>query len=407
MNYLSLKDRQELSNQPYVIDWNTLNAMLIQNELDKRECKLVTEGCSRGEANYANVGHSSMDKTPNCRHKIYKDTLFRDAKTDGFSMSYPHGNLLLQGERNHYYRGENQVHERSVPSLQRHLEKLKNEGDKIIYKFVADMRIFEFQLFISQFDIVKKWESQYSNVLYELLAQHYGLETLWMDITSDLEVALFFATCEWDKDSKVWRPLTQKEVDDYQYGVIFHIPRTRATMNALINNTSDICCHNVIRPVGYQPFMRCHSQHAYAIHMENPFPLQEDISFEKLHFQHSVKFSEAIFHKMQDGKLIYPQEGLNDFDDLIDEIKHATTFSQEAFQHVFKQNSYFKNEDECKKTLSTCTLFDRPITISETGHTVKVSRQRLKRFNRKYENFDIEKAYGIRPITRPIYSPTK
>lgn len=110
---------------------------------------------------------------------------------------------------------------------------------------------------------------------------------------------------------------------------------------------------------------------------------------------------------MQDGKLIYPQEGLNDFDDLIDEIKHATTFSQEAFQHVLKQNSYFKNEDECKKTLSTCTLFDRPITISETGHTVKVSRQRLKKFNRKYENFDIEKAYGIRPITRPIYSPTK
>ena len=59
------------------------------------------------------------------------------------------------------------------------------------------MRIFEFQLFISQFDIVKKWEYQYSNVLYELLAQHYGLETLWMDITSDLEVALFFATCEY------------------------------------------------------------------------------------------------------------------------------------------------------------------------------------------------------------------
>lgn len=42
-----------------------------------------------------------------------------------------------------------------VPSLPRHLEKLKNESNQIIYKFVADMRIFEFQLFISQFDIVK------------------------------------------------------------------------------------------------------------------------------------------------------------------------------------------------------------------------------------------------------------
>lgn len=83
--------------------------MLTQNGLDKRECKLVTEGCFRGKANYANVGYPGMDKTPNCRHEIYKDTPFRDSKTDGFSMGYFHGDLL-QGERNHYYYGENGVH---------------------------------------------------------------------------------------------------------------------------------------------------------------------------------------------------------------------------------------------------------------------------------------------------------
>lgn len=404
MNYISAKKRDELSNEPYFIDSYTLNAMLIQNEQDKAECRAVTASSYQGESYFADNKRPGSDPPTNQRAQIYKEALYSDMKTDGFFIAHPHGNILQQGERNHFYRGENQVHTRSVPNLQRRLDKLTSEDHRVIYKFVADMRILEFRFFISQFDIVKKWEAQYSDVLYELLAQHYGLETLWMDITSDFEVALFFAACQWDKKAKRWRPLTQKEVDDYEYGVIFHIPGNRAKLNALVNGTSDIHCQNVIQPVGYQPFMRCHSQHAYAIHMETPFPLQEDISFEKLHFQHSAEFSQAIFHKMQDGRLIYPQEGLNDFDDVIEQIKHATAFSQQAFDQVFEQSSDFKNEDECKKILAASTLFDKPITISETEHPIKVSRQRLKRFNRKYENFDIEKAYGIKPITRFVYA---
>lgn len=404
MNYISAKERDKLSNKPYLIGSDTLNAMLMQNEQDKAECSAVTASTYRGETYLANNQHSGSDTPANLRLQIYKEFLYRDMKTDGFRMPCLHGNILQQGERNHFYRGENQVHPRSVPNLQRRLDELTSEYDRVIYKFVADMRILEFRFFISQFDIVKEWESKYSDVLYELLAQHYGLETLWMDITSDFEVALFFATCQWDDEAKRWRPLTQEEVDKYEYGVIFHIPGNRAMSNALVSDTSDIHCHNVIRPVGYQPFMRCHSQHAYAIHMETPFPLQEDISFEKLHFRHSVEFSQAIFHKMQDGRLIYPQEGLNDFDDVIEQIKHATTFSQQAFDQVFEQSSDFANEDECKKVLAASTLFNRPITISEPDR-IKVSRQRLKRFNRKYENFDLEKAYGIKPVTRLIYAP--
>nr|WP_300129588.1 FRG domain-containing protein [uncultured Butyricicoccus sp.] len=405
MNYISAKDGEKLSNQPYLIDSNTLKSMLAQNERDKAECRSVTESSYRGESYYANDGRPGSDKVANWRAAFFKECLYRDRKTDGFSMLYPHGNIIQQGELNSYYRGENQVHLRSVPILQRRLNDLPSENDRMVYKFVAAMRILEFRFLISQFDLVKRWEAQYSDVLYELLAQHYGLETLWIDITSDLEVALFFAACQWDDEKKKWRPLTQEEVDKFQYGVIFHIPGHRATLNALVNDTSDIPCQNVIRPVGYQPFMRCHSQHAYAIHMENPFPLQEDISFEKLHFRHSVKLSQTIFHKMEEGKLIYPQEGLNDFDDLIDQIKHATTFSQEAFCRAFEQSSDFKNEDECRQALKACTLFHKPIIISKTEHPIKVSRQRLKRFNQKYEKFDIEKAYGIRRVTRSIYYP--
>lgn len=407
MDYISGKARGALSKDPYEIDYNTLKMMLVQNEQDKAECRMVTESSYRGESYFENNKCPDDNKPVSPRTALYREVLYRDRKTDGFSISYPYGNILQQGERNHYYRGENKVYTRSVPSLQRSLDRLSNQRDRMIYKFVAIMRILEFQFFISQFDIAKKWEAEYSDMLYELLAQHYGLETLWLDITSDLEVALFFAVCRWDDKAKSWRPLTQKEVDEYKYGIIFHIPGTHATINALINDTADIHCHNVIRPVGYQPFMRCHSQHAYAIHMKTPYPLQKDNSFERLRFQHSVEFSQEIFHKMQNGKLIYPQEGLDDFNDLIDQIKHATTFSQEAFYRAFKQSSDFTSEDDCKKALAASTLFDKPIIISKTEHPVKISRQRLRKFNRKYENFDIEKAYGIRPVTRLIYRPAK
>ncbi len=81
------------------------------------------------------------------------------------------------------------------------------------------MRIYEFKSLIYCFEHVKNWN--YCDVLYEPLAQHYGIETCWLDITNDFNVALFFACCYWDEKEKRWLPLTQKqtEVDEnHKYG---------------------------------------------------------------------------------------------------------------------------------------------------------------------------------------------
>ena len=406
MEYISTENSSRVSNKPYIIDADTLNNMRLQNQIDMEECRRVTESSNRGESYYANDGHPGNEKISDWRVAFFKEILYRDVKTDGFIMSYPHGNIITQGERNSYYRGENQVHNRSVPSLQRNLERLKNEDERTIYRFISIMRMNEFRFFIDQFDIVQKWREINLDVLYELLAQHYGLETQWMDITSDLEVALFFATCQWDHKNKCWRPLTRREVESYKYGVIFHIPGHCANLNTMMTYNSQLEFHhnhNVILPVGYQPFMRCHSQHAYAIYMEQPFPLQEDSHFEKLHFQHSMQLSEEIFHKMNEGKLIYPQEGLNDFDDIINQIRNTTIFSKKAFYCALEQSDDFKDENEFQKALCNTKLFNKPVVISDNEQIIKVFRQRLRRFNRKYENFDIEKTYGIKLTSRPAF----
>ena len=97
--------------------------------------------------------------------------------------------------RRNFYRGENRIYPESIPTLLRNLKKYTTSKEKELYRMVADMRIAEFKALLNKFDHVKNWN--YCDVIYEVLAQHYGLETGWLDITNDFKIALFFAVCYW------------------------------------------------------------------------------------------------------------------------------------------------------------------------------------------------------------------
>lgn len=257
------------------------------------------------------------------------------------------------------------------------------------------MRIAEFKSFISEFDIVKNW--QYGDVLYEPLAQHYGLETEWLDITNDFNVALFFATCYWDSKENRWLPLTNEQTqknENTRYGVIFHVPSWQAQFHLGAAYSSlhirEDSKANGILPIGFQPFMRCQSQYAYGIKMEKPFPLQDDIMFEKLYFEHNEKLSRKVYDLMGQGSKIYPQEGLNEFQDIIEQIRATKEFSEEAFEEAgsileIKNSKYYKE-----------SLSEQGIQIVNGIHPYKISRQGLRAMNRKYADFSLEKNFGIK-----------
>lgn len=166
------------------------------------------------------------------------------------------------------------------------------------------------------------------------------------------------------------------------------------------------CVHNAIWPIGYQPFMRCHSQHAYGMHMEQPYPLQGDRTFERLIFRHNEKLSQNVFDLMEGGKKVYPQEGLNDFQDVIDLIKSAVAFSDEAFEYAIEKNQYFKDKDTAIRMLQDRLILGVPVSINGEGHPFTVSRQRIRRMNRKYERFSVEKEYGIDIHYRLVCKPS-
>lgn len=75
---------------------------------------------------------------------------------------------------------------------------------------------------MDKFDAVRHWSA--SSINYVALAQHYGIKTPMLDITSDLKTALFFACCKYENDQ--WRPMTRNDFanSNKKYGILYRSP---------------------------------------------------------------------------------------------------------------------------------------------------------------------------------------
>lgn len=421
----------KLDNTVHTISYDQLRILYEDNRQEAEESRRITESTYRGESYFNSHGDTNLE--------LDLEFLLRDPKTAGTRMYYPHGIVIDQSQRRNYYRGENQIFPSSVPSLVRKLKQYSTRQEQELYRLVSDMRIAEFRSLLQKFQHVQQWKD--SDILYEPLAQHYGLETGWLDITSDFNTALFFATCYWDGTR--WLPLTKKqtEVDEeHQYGMIFHMPSNRMVhrwLDALeklkpwtdepIENNGRVNVRygklehhiyrgdikNIIYPLGFQPFMRCHMQNGYGIYMRNSHPLQEDYEFEKLRFRHSEKLSRAVFDMMQGGELIYPHEGLKEVQFLIDQIRRETRFSEEAFRYALYRSHYYR-VDEADKALEDLSHFrieGQRVEIMQV-HPWKLSSGRRKKIDAIYRHFSVQDWYGILVLDRkqipgpsPYYEP--
>ncbi|PNV63476.1 hypothetical protein C0033_02085 [Clostridium sp. chh4-2] len=414
-----------IDNKIHDLTWDDIKKLHNDNLMEEREGRKITASSDRGE-NY-------WDQYEDFNTAMYKEYLYRDPKTSGMRIEYPHGVVIQQSRRRNFYRGENQIYPSSVPSLLRRLREYDNTKQQELYRLVADMRVYEFGKLLNCFDHVKNWKR--SDVLYEPLAQHYGLETCWLDITSDFDVALFFAACCY-KDGK-WHPLTKEQTEkneNTKYGMIYHMPSSRMSLRWNIEvekfsgSSNEVAEYkedgspyryrqyqhpeflggvsNLIYPLGFQPFMRCHMQDGYGIYMREEKPLQQDPLFEKLRFKHSEELSNWIFDYMRGGELIYPHEGLSKIDFLINAISGLTVFSYEAFLYALERNHLFalKEEELCLKELDDFSVNGKKIIIQDKSPW-KLSSGKRKRINAEYDNFSIEDAYGILVKERKVIPP--
>lgn len=356
-----------------------INEMINKNNKDREYCNRVTAEMKE---------HGYLKSIPEAN--FLARMVAEDRHAPGMVIQYPYGTVLQQEKHSYYYRGENALFGSSKPSIHRNAP--DNPVDKIVYYFIAEMKIYEFQKLISRFDVVKKWPF---DVLYRAIAQHYGIPTDWLDVTNDFEVALFFACCKYDAEINDYRPLREADFKEEKdtYGVLF---RADSFIADLIYGSTE--GKSGIMPIGFQPFMRCHRQYGYAYVLGEDEDLYKSETFQMMKFKHSIEFSEKVYNDMDEGNKIFPREGLNSIQDEINQINKATTFSKEAFETAYRLLNMDKHNIDIMRELQI-----KGIDIGASP--VKLSRQRIRNIDRKYKGIDFSKECALPPHSRFVYLP--
>lgn len=334
-------------------------------EMQKRNRQEI-DFAHRVNAEVQEFGYFKSAKNDNVR------MLYEMLYSYGQFVQYPYGVVAKQMQLSNYYRGERAYYGSSKATLHRNVPKDKIE--RLVYYFIENMRIGEFSVFLRKLDIIKNWKT--SSINYDALAQHYGLKTDYVDITNDFNVALFFACCKYNTISKKWEPLSKEDIQlkengsiDYRYGVLY---RGESLSKDFLYRFGNQNPYNPVRPIGFQPLMRCHFQHAYTMQMNEDDDLYRDPRFEILKFEHSLELSDRIFQEMKQGEYIYPRYEIRLLDDCIERVKNTRIFSQQVFENVFSwlfTFPYLKDYDTFSINEIRDLLIERNIEIKD-GYSV-------------------------------------
>ena len=243
-------------------------------------------------------------------------------------IQYPHGVVAVQESGPYFCRGESKIYPTSKSTWDRFTP--ENENERPAYSFVENMRLSELAIFLQKLKAVQC--SRTSEFNFSAVAQHYGFKTNFLDITNRLRVALFFACCKKEKD-KPWRPLnksdfTKTDFADGRYGVIF--------IQDFYRNFET----NLIMPIGYQPFLRCHSQYGYFIPMKREWDLKDEASgFTSLYFKHDEEFCRHIYDLNEGGRSIYPDDTDSFFIPYFNKLLDTRAFSKKVFEIIYKHRN--------------------------------------------------------------------
>lgn len=371
-------------NETIILSNEEVNKLIQENNEDIRYVRELTESRLKGS------------KIPNNFMEFLVDAV-NDIYVDGNAMDYGDRIVIEQGEHRRFYRGENRDYVETLTSLGRAIKGLNFE-ESIAEQFVEKMRIKVFSDFLERTLPVKYYKNKllslgYNNItekkvtpFYDAIAQHYGFRTDLLDITSDLNVALFFACCRYE-DGK-WRPLNEEECKKNKYSVLY---MAYADSIRFVNAANK---KPVLVPVGYQPFMRCEAQNAYVLHLDDKNSLSTFPYFKKYLIEHTPQDCINIFSLMGQGNKIFPHESLTElFSNEIDDMKKLTSFTDDTYKYVYDNYFKYKIKEKAIKPI----LFKNGIEIYNGTLRNKISRQRIHRLDLKYEAM-------IRKDDKPIFA---
>ena len=201
--------------------------------------------------------------------------------------------IMLGEECNPFlYRGENQKYDDFVPSAKRYdLSKFDSQLKQCL-SWIKKQEFINLFKESPYYKRCKKFSVLDCNYDFDLeaVAQHYGFDTNYIDVTKDLFTALFFAYTY--KDNNGYHPIT----DFSKYRPMLYT----ANMQLFDENVLD-----QIKIIGFQAVMRPYKQNALAIDLS-------DVSVKKYfsawELPKDFAVSNAVFEHFYKGAVLFPDE---------------------------------------------------------------------------------------------------
>lgn len=177
----------------------------------------------------------NLKDNPNGTIRRHNNVFMLMGLGNGKLCAIPHSFNLM------FYRGESKYRDSCFPSIYR-------ENPKPEEILLNRLKILDFRDICKTFPSVINLEEEGLDVRYDAIAQHYGLKTDIVDLTTDIGVAAFFATHKYEQKSDTYYPKTE------EYGVL------RAHTSLFMDKNFEI--------IGLQPFKRTAQQAAFGIRLK-------------------------------------------------------------------------------------------------------------------------------------------
>ncbi len=226
-----------------------------------------------------------IENTPSVRRDIYRLGFKKSPKFDPVQNRNGNIELVPSNQSIFLYRGQGTDWGNCDSVLKRLMDENENQDEG----FVHILRALEFEIVLSKHPAVQELLKEGYNIDYMGLAQHYGFPTNYIDFTSDIDVAAFFACSEWNSLKNEYQPKNGGKGEIY---------KTRLVDYFCQDGTSEFF------PLGLQPFPRPEVQKAYAMMPE------KGIRGERCIFNHDYEASKEILTWFDGGKKLFPTDPL-------------------------------------------------------------------------------------------------
>jgi len=248
-----------------------------------------------------------------------------DSKKLGFMLGTDNSKfrIILGQEFNAtIYRGQNASHERFLPSFQRiNFHEAAFEHCKNWIKREEFKRQFIETPYFKRLSTMNVLGSTFDFDL-DAIAQHYEFATDYLDITTNINIAMFFAYTYVEDGRYV--PIT-----DFKK---YH-PKLYTANFSIINPEA-------VKIVGFQSVLRPKNQMAMAIDMSK-ITNDKTLGFHEIDLPEEPEMARGIFNSFKGGSNLFPDEPMAFFQQ---QIRSKKTFDKEIFMDYCK--CYKKDENE-------------------------------------------------------------